>query len=250
MLKTVRENRKHALPLRIFEVSDVVVKDSREERQARNIRRVGGVFCGRKAGFEVVHGLLDRMMMGLGIKNIVSESNEAEEGYYIKSSEGESSSLPLVSESFGLTLSTYLDATYFPGRSATIYYRQSKTNSAPARLAPLESADPSDASVATSAPSTSTDTPAPTAESSPSHTGPLDNLKSKLSAALPSVLKKSHHHDDNETSPTTSSSPASAPGPQRDVAIGSLGILHPSVLKSYELDYPCSALEFDLEPFL
>ncbi|GAA5846986.1 hypothetical protein JCM5353_008622 [Sporobolomyces roseus] len=229
MLKTVRENRKHALPLRIFEVSDVVVKDSREERQARNIRRVGGVFCGRKAGFEVVHGLLDCMMMGLGIKNIVSESNEAEEGYYIKSSE---------------------DATYFPGRSATIYYRQSKTNSAPARLAPLESADPSDASVATSAPSTSTDTPASTAESSPSHTGPLGNLKSKLSAALPSVLKKSHHHDDNETSTTTSSSPASAPVPQRDVAIGSLGILHPSVLKSYELDYPCSTLEFDLEPFL
>ena len=106
MLKTVRENRKHALPLRIFEVSDVVVKDSREERQARNIRRVGGVFCGRKAGFEVVHGLLDRMMMGLGIKNIVSESNEAEEGYYIKSSEGESTSLLLMSAFSRLTLST------------------------------------------------------------------------------------------------------------------------------------------------
>lgn len=106
MLKTVRENRKHALPLRIFEVSDVVVKDSREERQARNIRRVGGVFCGRKAGFEVVHGLLDRMMMGLGIKNIVSESNDAEEGYYIKSSEGESTSLLLMSAFSRLTLST------------------------------------------------------------------------------------------------------------------------------------------------
>ena len=46
------------------------------------------------------------MMMGLGIKNIVSESNEAEEGYYIKSSEGKSSSLFLMSAFSRLTLST------------------------------------------------------------------------------------------------------------------------------------------------
>jgi len=46
------------------------------------------------------------MMMGLGIKNIVSESNDAEEGYYIKSSEGESTSLLLMSAFSRLTLST------------------------------------------------------------------------------------------------------------------------------------------------
>lgn len=89
MLKSVRENRKHTLPLRIFEVSDVVVKDPQEERQARNVRRLGAVFCGRKAGFEVVHGLLDRLMLGLGIKNLVTESSSGEAGYYIKASEGE-----------------------------------------------------------------------------------------------------------------------------------------------------------------
>lgn len=88
LLKTVRENRKHALPLRIFEVSDIVVKDSREERQARNVRRCAAVFCGRKAGFEVVHGLLDRLMLGLGIKNLVGASSEGEAGYYIKASDG------------------------------------------------------------------------------------------------------------------------------------------------------------------
>lgn len=233
MLKTVRENRKHALPLRIFEVSDVVVKDSREERQARNIRRAGAVFCGRKAGFEVVHGLLDRMMLGLGIQNLVNENNKAESGYYIKSSE---------------------DATYFPGRSATIYYRQSKTTSAPSRLAPAESADPSDASVAVEA---STSEPAPsstesTSSSSHHHSGPLETLKSTLSSALPSVLKKSHHKDEESSSSSSAVPSSSAPSvpTSRDVAIGSLGILHPSVLKSYELDFPCSALEFDLEPFL
>lgn len=36
----------------------------------------------------------------------------------------------------------------------------------------------------------------------------------------------------------------------RDVLIGSIGILHPTVLKAYELDFPCSAVEFDVEPFL
>lgn len=34
-----------------------------------------------------------------------------------------------------------------------------------------------------------------------------------------------------------------------DAQIGTLGILHPSVLEKFEIGYPCSALEFDLEPF-
>ena len=34
-----------------------------------------------------------------------------------------------------------------------------------------------------------------------------------------------------------------------DVEIGKLGILHPEVLHKFEIGYPCSALEFSLEPF-
>lgn len=89
MLKSIRENRKHALPLKVFEVSDVVVKDPSVERQARNVRRLAAVFCGRRAGFEVVHGLLDRLMLGLGVKNLGSESSDGESGYYIKAFDGE-----------------------------------------------------------------------------------------------------------------------------------------------------------------
>jgi phenylalanyl-tRNA synthetase beta chain len=33
------------------------------------------------------------------------------------------------------------------------------------------------------------------------------------------------------------------------VEIGRLGILHPGVLEKFEIGYPCSALEFSLEPF-
>jgi len=34
-----------------------------------------------------------------------------------------------------------------------------------------------------------------------------------------------------------------------DINIGTLGILHPSVLEKFEIGFPCSALEFTLEPF-
>ena len=34
-----------------------------------------------------------------------------------------------------------------------------------------------------------------------------------------------------------------------DREIGKLGILHPSVLEKFDIGYPCSALEFSLEPF-
>lgn len=34
-----------------------------------------------------------------------------------------------------------------------------------------------------------------------------------------------------------------------DTPIGVLGILHPTVLEKFEIGFPCSALEFTLEPF-
>lgn len=34
-----------------------------------------------------------------------------------------------------------------------------------------------------------------------------------------------------------------------DTPIGVLGILHPTVLEQFEIGFPCSALEFTLEPF-
>ena len=49
-------------------------------------------------------------------------------------------------------------------------------------------------------------------------------------AALKRTLKAALHH----------------PG---DLEIGVLGILHPAVLERFEISYPCSALEFTLEPF-
>jgi phenylalanyl-tRNA synthetase beta chain len=88
LLKTIRENRSHALPIRVFETSDVVYKDRTAERQARNERHAAAVWCNKTAGFEVVHGMLDRIMLILEIPRIASTDAAATTGYYIKEYEG------------------------------------------------------------------------------------------------------------------------------------------------------------------
>jgi len=93
LLKTIRENRNHPLPIRTFESSDVVVKDSSVERQARNVRKVGAVWCNKTAGFEVVHGLLDRLMAILEVPRISNTDKKADHGYYIKEVDGQSPTL-------------------------------------------------------------------------------------------------------------------------------------------------------------
>lgn len=151
LLKTIKENRKEALPIKIFEVSDIVLKDDALERQAKNVRRLGAAFVGKKAGFEVIHGLLDRIMAMLEVNwsgdDGSGKKKTGKKGeYYIEQSE---------------------DPTFFPGRSAKIMFK-----------------------------------------------------------------------------------PISSSSNNEFIEIGQLGILHPDVLKNFELDYPCSTLEIDLLNFL
>ncbi|KAJ7507948.1 hypothetical protein B0H11DRAFT_1969435 [Mycena galericulata] len=160
LLKTVRENRSHPLPIKIFETSDVAVKDSTRERQARNIRHAAAVWCNKTAGFEVVHGMLDRAMKMLDVPRIASHDHKAKTGYYIKETS---------------------DPMFFPGRAANIYYR------------------------------------APPAKQSA-----LASVRQEIESAL--------HLE-------------------QDIKLGTLGILHPTVLEKFDIGYPCSSLEFTLEPF-
>lgn len=88
LLKSIRENRSHPLPIKVFETSEVAFKDTTRERQARNERRAAAVWCNKTAGFEVVHGLLDRAMKMLEIPRIRSDDREAETGYYLKETSG------------------------------------------------------------------------------------------------------------------------------------------------------------------
>lgn len=73
LLKTIRENKKHSVPMKIFEVSDVAFKDKQLERKARNERHFAAVWYGKSSGFEIVHGLLDRLLLMLKTAFLTNE---------------------------------------------------------------------------------------------------------------------------------------------------------------------------------
>ena len=56
-----------ALPLRLFQIDDVLLRDAATETGARNERRICAAVCNRTASVEVVHGLLDRIFEVLAI---------------------------------------------------------------------------------------------------------------------------------------------------------------------------------------
>ena len=67
------------LPLKLFEISDVVLRDSGAEVGARNERHLSAVFYNTSPGFEVIHGLLDRVMQLLEVPNTMDSA-----GYHIR----------------------------------------------------------------------------------------------------------------------------------------------------------------------
>lgn len=83
LLKTLAANKKMPLPLKLFEISDVVLKDDTAEVGARNERRACAINCNKNAGFEVVHGILDRIMQSLDVPW------DKTKGYYLKAADGE-----------------------------------------------------------------------------------------------------------------------------------------------------------------
>ncbi|KAF5864192.1 phenylalanine--tRNA ligase subunit beta [Aspergillus alliaceus] len=146
LLKTIRENKHHTVPMKIFEVSDVAFKDLSLERKSRNERHFAAAWYGKNSGFEVVHGLLDRVMSMLKSAFITGEEglenpDMSDSQYWIEELD---------------------EPTYFPGHAASVHVR---------------------------------------------------------------IGGKEH-------------------------VIGAFGILHPTVLEKYELKYPVSTLELNIEAFL
>ncbi|EPQ18477.1 Phenylalanyl-tRNA synthetase beta chain [Myotis brandtii] len=97
LLKTIAANRKMPLPLKLFEISDIVIKDSSRDVGARNYRHLCAVYYSKNPGFEIIHGLLDRIMQLLDVP-----PGEKKRGYVIKASEGPA---------------------FFPGRCAEVFAR-------------------------------------------------------------------------------------------------------------------------------
>ncbi|GKU02403.1 phenylalanyl-trna beta subunit [Fusarium langsethiae] len=116
LLKTIRENKGHSVPMKIFEVSDVVFKDETQERKARNERHFAAAWYGRTSGFEVVHGLLDRILLMLRTSFLTHE-----EGLSGKSIDFEVKENP--SKPDGYWIEELDDATFFAGHAASVYLR-------------------------------------------------------------------------------------------------------------------------------
>jgi phenylalanyl-tRNA synthetase beta chain len=105
LLKTLRENKHHSVPMKIFEVSDVAFKDLSLERKSRNERHFAAAWYGKTSGFEVVHGLLDRVMamlksaFSVGEEGLVNEA-VATSKYWIEELDGQAPSLCYLSSFF------------------------------------------------------------------------------------------------------------------------------------------------------
>ena len=66
-LKTLGANKDVALPIKLFELSDVVLLAPDKEVGSKNQRQLVAVSCSKESGFEVIHGLLNRVMEVLGV---------------------------------------------------------------------------------------------------------------------------------------------------------------------------------------
>nr|CCA27490.1 unnamed protein product [Albugo laibachii Nc14] len=73
VLKTIQNNKSLSFKdgLKLFEISDVVLLDPNSDVGASNVRRICAAYTGLTDGFEIIHGLVDRIMLLVGFRNVV-----------------------------------------------------------------------------------------------------------------------------------------------------------------------------------
>eukprot|EP01104_Vermistella_antarctica_P019072 TRINITY_DN7301_c0_g1_i1.p1 TRINITY_DN7301_c0_g1~~TRINITY_DN7301_c0_g1_i1.p1 ORF type:complete len:616 (+),score=150.69 TRINITY_DN7301_c0_g1_i1:66-1850(+) len=97
IFKTAAHNRQHSLPLRMFEVYDVMLKDPAVDVGARNERRLCAYYANTTPGFEVIRGVLDLLMIKMGVP--LADKANKDVGYRVEQSE---------------------NPTFFPGRQGSV----------------------------------------------------------------------------------------------------------------------------------
>mmetsp|Transcript_29442 Transcript_29442/g.85831 ORF Transcript_29442/g.85831 Transcript_29442/m.85831 type:complete len:612 (-) Transcript_29442:153-1988(-) len=100
LLKTLNHNK--SMPkkngIKFYEISDVVFRDESSDTGARNERHLAALYGGVTAGFEIIHGLVDRVMTLNQVKHRSVGAGSAST-YWIEPSD---------------------DPAFFPGRAAAI----------------------------------------------------------------------------------------------------------------------------------
>lgn len=169
LLKTLQHNKSYSFTsgFKLFEINDIVIPDNEYIMTetivgAKNIRHICAIYAGPTSGFEIIHGLVDRIMTLLEIAPLPSyianslNKQQDEEKFRVARADWFYNILPIQNDT------EHPDAnTYFPGRSAMILV-----------------------------------------------------------------------HKPNSAEP---------------IIIGTFGIIHPEVLSNFDISYPASCVEFDLE---
>lgn len=106
ILKTIKENRKHSLPIKVFECGDIVLKNLDLERRAFNRRNWCAIYAGKTSGFEFVQGLLGKIMQTMRTPWLEDPKTMNKRGYWIEEDTA--------------------NATFFPGRGAKVFFRASE----------------------------------------------------------------------------------------------------------------------------
>ncbi|QDZ18938.1 beta subunit of phenylalanine--tRNA ligase [Chloropicon primus] len=101
-LKTLAANKDAPVPVKLFELSDVILVSEEHETGAKNERRLIALYSGKDSGFEVVHGTLNRIMEILGVPVDLEGDGSTKDAYSWKESE---------------------EKTFFPGRQAIVSFK-------------------------------------------------------------------------------------------------------------------------------
>eukprot|EP01062_Namystynia_karyoxenos_P060221 TRINITY_DN51751_c0_g1_i1.p1 TRINITY_DN51751_c0_g1~~TRINITY_DN51751_c0_g1_i1.p1 ORF type:complete len:627 (+),score=208.07 TRINITY_DN51751_c0_g1_i1:106-1986(+) len=113
-MKTLNHSRSQPLPLKLMEVTDVIVKDPSHRVGARNERHVCAVCVPltseSSSGFESIHGLFEYAMRSLGVRpRVLQDHDDDPNGYYIEECTE--------------------DGAFYPGRQVACFARQRRIGS-------------------------------------------------------------------------------------------------------------------------
>lgn len=86
LLKTARKSKHSPLPIDLFEVSDIAVRDPNTDVGSSNKRHLAAIHVSNIAEFETIHGLLDIVMEVTGIphKSQLDPKKTYKKHYYLK----------------------------------------------------------------------------------------------------------------------------------------------------------------------
>lgn len=128
-LKTLGANKDAPLPLRLFEVGDVLLRDDASPSGSRNDRRLVAVHCDKTAAFEVAHGLLQAFLRDLRSPWLATEQARADAEKTLRrarpgETEAQLAAPPPAGELAPASLGHWWrqaeNPTFFPGRHAEV----------------------------------------------------------------------------------------------------------------------------------